>query len=442
MAEAIDDAGAPEPVRHRLRALVRDVLATAVAGADRADITAARVAVQAGDGPSTVVGSSRGASPALAALINGMPIASQQLQDGHRLARGHPGSHVVPAVLAVAESVGASGAATLSAILAGYEVGARLGIAMGGTPEGVHDIATWGSVGAAAGVAHLLSHGQAEVIAAAVDLAASAPVLPDSQIVFAGASGQHVLLGIGSQLGVIWGQVAAGGLRPVPGTLERHFARWSASDTTLDHLDTSIGGDPGKWTILDGYLKRHPTCAHLHGVNDAVEEIARRRIMTAGEVLHVEVRTYAAAAAFADPRPVNDLSARFSIPWTVAVGLTTGRLEESGLSIESLRDQDLLALAGRVTVRSDDDLETAYPSGRPAVVTVLLRDGSIEQAGAMRPVGDGPDALDEASVRDKPRRLLATCLGDARAALVLTAVDRLVEDGLAPLTAALRGTRE
>jgi 2-methylcitrate dehydratase PrpD len=62
-----------------------------------------------------------GADPATAALLNGTPLAAEQLQDGHRLGRGHPGAHVVPAVLAVAESCEASGSALLSALLVGYE---------------------------------------------------------------------------------------------------------------------------------------------------------------------------------------------------------------------------------------------------------------------------------------------------------------------------------
>lgn len=436
-AAAIDESRAPENVRQRLRAVVVDVLATALAAADRPDVAAARGALLSGDGPSTVIGESAGTVPAMAALVNGLPIASEQRQDGHRQAKGHPGSHVVPAVLAVAESVGADGGATLSAVLAGYEVGVRIGVAMGGTPPGVHDIATWGSIGAAAGVAHLLTAADAGVVAAAVDLAAAMPVLPHAQTVFGGASGQHLFLGIGAQSGVVAGQAAAAGLRAQPGTLEGHFARWSAAAFDADRAA------PGpEWAILDGYLKRHPTCAHLHGVNDAVEDLCAQRRFQAAEIDAVDVRTYAAAAAFADPRPRNELAARFSIPWTVAVGLAHGGLDDAGFAAQAFGDRSLTDLAERVRVRADPALEAGYPAGRPATVTVHLRDGATLSATAQRPRGDGPEALADPDVRGKPRRLLEPRFGAGRAEALVSAVERMPEDGLEPLAIVLRGEKE
>jgi 2-methylcitrate dehydratase PrpD len=434
LAERIDEARAPEAVRVRLRAVIADVLAAAIASSGRPDVAAARSALLAGTGPSTVIGGTSGAAPALAALVNALPIAAEQNQDGHRAARGHPGSHVVPAVLAVAEAVGASGAATLSAVLAGYEVGVRVGITMGGTPPGVHDIATWGTVGAAAGVAHLLAAGDGAAVAAAVDLAAGAPVLPSAQVVFSGASGQLLFLGLGAQSGVLWGQASAAGLRPLPGALERHFLRWSAAPDTGS--PRAPDGEAQEWTILDGYLKRHPTCAHLHGVQDAVEDLAAQRPVVAEEIAAVEVRTYPQAAAFDMPRPANDFAARFSIPWAVAAGLCASG---DGFGAEALADPRLQELATRVTVVADPELAGGYPAGRPAVVSMRLRDGSVHRADAARPRGDGRAALEDPQVRAKPARLIAGRWGQARAAAVLASVDRLAEGGLAPLTVALRG---
>lgn len=436
-AAGIDERRAPEAVRQRLRAVVVDVLATALASAGRPDVAAARAALLAGDGPSTVIGDAAGAAPAMAALVNGLPIASEQRQDGHRSARGHPGSHVVPAVLAVAEAVGAPGGPTLSAMLAGYEVGVRIGVAMGGTPPGVHDIATWGTIGAAAGVAHLLSGGNAVVVTAAVEVAAATPVLPHADTVFGGGSAQHLFLGLGAQAGVVAGQAAAAGLRALPGTLEGHFGRWSAAAFGPDR---SVAA--GEWAIVDGYVKRHPTCAHLHGINDAVEDLVAQRRFEASEILAVDVGTYSAAAAFADPRPGNDLAARFSIPWTVAVGLTRGGLDGSGFGPEDLADRSLQDLAARVRVRADPHLEAGYPAGRPAAVTVHLRDGATVSAGAQRPRGDGPEALADPEVAGKPRRLLEPRFGAARVEALVRAVERLPEDGLEPLAGVLRGPNE
>ncbi|MGH3230803.1 MAG: MmgE/PrpD family protein [Streptosporangiaceae bacterium] len=431
---------APGPVRDRILYLVADVLATVVAACGRGDVARVRSGFPAGRGDATVVGRAEGADPGAAALLNGMAVAAEQLQDGHRLARGHPAAHVVPAVLAVAEASGGSGHAMLSAVLAGYEVGVRVGMAMGGTPDGVHDIATWGTVGAAAGVAHLLSGGSAPVIAAAVDLAAAIPVLPDAATVFGGSTGQHAFLGLGTHLGVVWGSLAAGGLQVPEGTLERHFGPLAGRSFDPSVIAGSVTPE-GRWrqhAVLEGYVKRHPTCAHLHGANDAVEDVIARWHGDPRDIASVVVETYAGAAAFDDPGPANDLAARFSIPYTVAVALVRGRLDDDSFDRRWLDDGAVRDLAHRVEVRHRHDLDGGYPDGRPAIVTVHLRSGERVRAAASAPRGDGPGALDDAVVAGKPRRLLARRVSAPRAAAVLAAVDGLAAGGVAPLTRALR----
>lgn len=437
---------APEAVRQRLEALVADVIATGVSGLARPDVARLHAAFAVGDGPSTVIGRRPGMPPASAAFLNAMPVAREQLQDGHRRARGHPAAHVVPAVFAVAEAAGADGPATLSAMLAGYETGVRIGLAMDGTPAGVHDIGTWATLGAAAGVAHLLTGGDPDAIAAALELAAALPAVPDASAVFDGWSGQHLYLASAAQAAVVHGQAAAAGFRAAPGTLERHFAQWTAADpagfadrlTSL--LDESPLDEPGTWTLLDGYLKRHPTCALLHGVNDAVEDLVRAGPFAPGDIGCVRVDTYRAAAGFTDPGPRNELAARFSIPWTVAAGLTRGPLNAGAFGPGTLADTALHALAGRVEVRHDPALDAGYPAGRPAVVRVELTDGSVLSTGVDGPPrGDGPGALDDEAVAGKAAVLLSAVLGERRARDVLAAVAGLGEQGPEPLGTVLRG---
>lgn len=371
LAAGIDVVTAGEEVRDGLAQVVAQVLSAALLAAGRADVTAARRALLSGSGPSTVIGHRDGAAPALAALANALPVAAEQRQDGHRRARGHPGAHVVPAVLAVAEAEESTSRATCSALLAGYEVGAALGVVQGGTPSGVHDLATWGLPAAAAGAAHLLSDGDAEVVAAAVELAASVPLVGSADLVFSGASGQHLLLGLGAELGVVWGQAAAAGLRAVPGSLEAHFARCCAGD-----WDPTRIAQPAGWAILEGYLKRHPTCAHLHGINDAVEDLVAEGPLEAASTAHVQVSTYAAAAVFDQPWPADDLSARFSIPWTVAAGLLRGGLTDDVFAPRALKDDQLRSLARRMQVAADPELDRGYPDGRPATVAVHRTDAA------------------------------------------------------------------
>ncbi|MEW2507564.1 MmgE/PrpD family protein [Amycolatopsis sp. CA-161197] len=437
-AASIREPAAPDAVRHRVRALVADVVATAAAGLARPDIAVLQATYAIGAGPSSVLGHRTGFPPAQAAFLNAMPVAREQLQDGHRRARGHPASHVVPAVLAAAEACGADGPATLSAVLAGYETGVRIGLAMGGTPAGVHDIGTWATLGAAAGVAHVLSGGDAETIAGAIDSCAALTTVPDAPGVFDGWTSQNLYLACAAQTAVIHGQAAAAGLRAQPGTLERHFARWVAADQGgfSERLIALVAA--GDWTITQGYLKRHPTCALLHGVNDAVEDLATRPYRPE-EIAAVTVRTYAAAAAFDNVLPRSEMAARFSIPWSVAAGLVLGTLRTHAFESGTLRVTAVRDLAARVRVEHDRTLDAGYPAGRPATVTVRFTDGT--QLTASRdgaPRGDGPDAVDDPVVGQKAATLLTDAVGESGARAVLAAVASLGQDGPIPFGLVLR----
>lgn len=422
-------------VRERVVDLVADTVAVAALGSARPELTAlvAESGVGAPGGQSTVVGSPAGWPAFSAAFLNASAVAADQLQDGHRMARGHPASHVVPAVLALAEERDLSGEEVLSAVLAGYEVGTRVGRAMGGTRPGVHDIGTWGAVAVAAAVARLLRPGDVAVSEAAIGLAASAVLLSDAATIFGGRTGGHAFLGASVQLGLSLGTSAVAGLTPLPGALERHLATVAAKD--FDSAPLDVGDSWEHAEVLRGYVKTHPTCAHLHGLNDAVADLLADGApdgmpLRAEDVAEVEVRLFHAAAAF-DAVATGELSARFSAPTSVAVALVTGRLDESTVTTDVVTSPAVTDLASRVRVVHDRTLDTAYPQGRPARVLVRLRDGRELTARGDRPRGDEDRALSREELRGKAHRLLTHRFGADQAAAVLSSVDDLAAGGTA-----------
>ncbi|HET9944190.1 MAG TPA: MmgE/PrpD family protein [Actinomycetes bacterium] len=330
------------------------------------------------------------------------------------MARGHPASHVVPAVLALAEQVDADGTELLSAVLAGYEAGVRVGRAMGGTPTGVHDIGTWGQLAAGAATARLLAPGDADAAERALDLCASAVLLTDAHTVFAGHAGSHTYLGSSVQTGAGQGIAAVAGLAAAPGALARHLGTVAAA--RWDPKPLSVQADWETYEVLGGYVKAHATCAHLHGVNDAVAELVDRGV-DGRDVASVRVRAFAGAAAF-DAVADGELAARFSVPTTVALALLDGRVDESTMTDHRVRADDVRDLASRVEVVHDPDLDVGYPAGRPARVTAVLRDGTTVDASAERPRGDADRAWTRAELAGKASRLLTGRFGDAGTAIL------------------------
>jgi 2-methylcitrate dehydratase PrpD len=403
-------AQAPAGVRARVVELAGDVLAVTAFGSARAELAelVASFATTTPAGAATDVGSARGWPAATAAFLNGCAVAADQLQDGHRPARGHPASHTVPAALAVAEEHALSAGEFLSAVLAGYEVGTRLGQAMGGTPDGVHDIGTWGQVAASVAAARLVAPGDADAMRRAIELSAAAVLLTDAGTVFTGWTGSHAFLGFSVQHGLTAGLAAVAGLRAAPGVLERHFL--PVAGRAPHGIEPGFGaGGWTRWEVLSGYVKAYPTCAHLHGVNEAVDTLLADGV-TAERIAAVDVAVFAGAAGFGDVAD-SELAARFSIPTSVAIALRAGRLDESTLTTGQVTDPAVRELAGRVLVTHDPALDGGYPAGRPARVGVTLTDGTRRTAEVGRPRWDAdrwPAPEELAAKRD---RLLTTRFG-------------------------------
>ena len=432
---------APAEVRERVEFLVADVLATMVSGGARRDVTAMRRAAGTGDGAATLIGEGRGVPAATAAYCNALGVGAEQLQDGHRLARGHPASHLVPVLFALGEESGADGGGFMSAMLAGYEVGVRIGIAMGGTPPGVHDIGTWALVGAAAAGAHLLSGGKAEVIQSAIRIAGASPQAFDAETIFAGRSAGHLALAAACQASVMAAYAAVAGFDAEEDVFERHWLAHSAANFDSGAIPSSVdqNGSLKEYSVTGGYVKIHPACAHLHGAIDAALTLAADERIDPHEVEDVVVSTYAGAAVFDDPEPSNDLHARFSLPYVVAAALARGRLDETSLVEGAIRDGGAAELAKRVRVLAAPEMDSGYPAGRPAKVEVHLVSGRTLRGEWSLPRGDGPQALLDPEVLSKPRRLLAGTVGEALADRLLAELATLAGGGsLAPLSAVLR----
>jgi 2-methylcitrate dehydratase PrpD len=106
----------------------------------------------------TIWGTHAGTSMAEAAFVNGVFGHALDFDDVHANVHGHPSTTLVPAAVAVAEAVGASGEALLAAYAVGLEVAGKLGIAVGNGhyQRGWHATATMGVFASTAAVARLL----------------------------------------------------------------------------------------------------------------------------------------------------------------------------------------------------------------------------------------------------------------------------------------------
>lgn len=429
---------AASPMRAAYRNFVLDTIAVMAAGAAHPSISSARQAfvMTGGSGKSSALGIAEPCPAGIAGLVNGMAMTVLQLQDGHRRARGHPMSHVLPAALAVAEETGASTNAFLNAIVAGYEVCARIGSSLGGMQPLLHDTGTFGCIGAAVAAAYLFGrtseeHGRAALIEAAIGNAASVTLFPFRDTCMEGAMTHHLFVGLGVQNGIAAARSAQAGFLPSDATLERFFGP-RAGDAFNPALLTEGIDDNGQWSsdeITNAYLKWHPVCAHLSPMLDCIELLRER--LGGFELAHlrnVRIEVYSTALQYDSPNPASDLAARFSFRHAAALALRFGPLRHDGFHQERLEHPDVVDLVSKTSLVIDNAFTALYPAKRPARVTLTFSDGSEESAEVLIPKGDGECALSRRDVDLKARRLINTVWDERQSDLLVALVDRLEND--------------
>jgi 2-methylcitrate dehydratase PrpD len=357
----------PEPVRDHARRVVADTIGVSLGGGQRPEVQAF---VRGDDAlfPPPKGGTSHMLVPGLprsdavsAAYVNALAGTFLELDEGYR-PTGHPAMHVVPAALAAAEALHSPGTEFLAAVLAGYEVTARL-FELYTFTYPLHPHGHVGAVGAAVAVAALRRVDPVEP----AYIAATLPLLSVWQSCFEGATARNAYMAHGAAVGVLANRMALAGFRGARGAQEAAFGGLTGELAHPEVLTEPVV--PATLRITRNYLKLHSACALCHSALDAVMALGP---IDPGEVERIEVETIANHMKVAGQARSNNLSTRFSLPYSVAAAIVHGRTSPDAFE----PDPRVAALAERVEVRVAQDLERLWPSAGPARVTVHLADGA------------------------------------------------------------------
>lgn len=412
-AAELDLDRVPEEILEHAVRVFADTIGVAIGGATRPEIRAyARgegplFGPLPGGGASLLVDGFPGAEPAAAAFVNATAGTFLELDEGYR-PTGHPAMHVVPAALAAAQVLRATGREFLAAVLGGYEVTARLFEAYRLTYP-LHPHGHFGAVGAAVAVARLADADPVEPAA----IAATLPLLPVWQPCFEGATARNAYTGTAASLGLAANRMAVAGFT---GSREAQGAAFGGLVGQLVHPEVLTEPvDPGRLRIMRNYMKLHSACALSHSALDAVMALGPP---SAEEVARVEVETVSNNLKIARPALPNDLSTRFSTPYAVAAAIVHGHTGPEAF----VPDERVAELARRVEVRAAEDLEDSWPGAAPSRVTVHTTDGGTLTKRVENPHGHHSDPARPDELRAKfealvgdgaPDRLYERLLGVA-----------------------------
>lgn len=399
----------PPHVQRRALLVAADCAASAAGGlAVERNLRLAETIAKGALGSASVIGLATGVEPGYAALIHGTAGTELELDEGHRFSAGHPGIHVVPAAMALAEATGASGPGFLAAVVAGYEVAARVGEAMQPLAPEWHPHGVWGGAGAAAACGKLLGLPPHQLVQA-VRIAANYALNTRYETALEGATVRQSYAGVAGMMGLIAARMAAAGFSGLDGGVVRGLSTYGTPLRATRLLPPSSVEDVA---VMHNYFKVHSACRHLHGMLDALDELsAETGPFSVHEVEAVVVETYGAAARFDNPAPRNALQARFSVPFGVATRLLRGHAHPAAFSDAAI-DEPTLMLARRVSVREANEFTAAAPKRRPTQVTIRLRDGRTFTKRVDLPRGDSERPFSEGELWEKFHRLMSSVLGE------------------------------
>lgn len=345
----------------------------------------------------------RKASPAGAALANGMTIDAIDAHDGYKPTKGHIGCHVLPTLLALCEAEQhMDGQDFIKNLVLGYEIGGRAGIALHASVSDYHTSGAWGAVTSAALGARILQldieqtrhaigigeyHGPRSQMMRCID---HPTMLKDGS-------------GWGAMAGVSAAYLAQSGFTGAPAI-------------TVEGKDVKeIWSDLGsRWVILEQYFKAYPVCRWAQPATEAAITLTKEHNLKTTDINFIEAHTFTEGCALSTREPANTEQAQYSLPFPVAASLVYGKLGAEEISQGKLKNEEVLRLSNSMKLIENDTYNAAFPEQRYAHVVIELKSGERLTSKRHTARGDPEDHLTMEEIYDKFHAFASPVIGETR----------------------------
>ena len=426
-AAGFDLGAAPALARERAHTCFIDTVGVMLAGSrsEPAAIVLDMVRAEAAAPLVSIVGQSLRTSPQLAALANG--VAAHALDFDFSYLQGQLVAPVIPALLPLAESLGATPAETLAAFIVGFEVVSRLGRANPDHNAGGawHGTGTIGTIGAAAACARLLKLPPAripDVIGISVSLASGVNANY-------GTMTKPLHAGQAARNAVMAAQLAARGFTANAAAIEgrggfaRTFARALAWQPDA-FADLGRQFDLAERGIR---LKRYPCGGVIHTGIDAALQIRQELGERVADITAIKagIASYAAERA-GEQYPTSTEAAKFNLHYVVAYSLAHGVPRLQSFSEAAIRDERVRSLAGLVLVAIDPEFADAREN-YPTRLAVTLKDGRTLERLVVYASGTRQSPMSPAQIEQKFLDCAREAVADDAARKILATLAKLGE---------------
>jgi 2-methylcitrate dehydratase len=406
----------PAEVIHQAKRFIVDTVGCAFGGfaSEPCDIARELAALVTSSQPATIFCSGEKTSVELAAFANDVMIRYLDFNDGYiSKGSGHPSDSIAP-LLAIAEANHFSGREVIVATVLAYEVFCRICDAWDNKPNGI-DHTTMGVIASATGVARLLGLTRQQITEAINITVAGNIALNQTRI---GNVSKWKACGYASanRNAIFAAQVAARGMTGPRQVFEGRDGFFKVVSRAPFQL-APFGGNGRPFGIMQCHLKQFPLGNFSQTVVTAILE-ARTLVEDIGEIAEVHIRTSQTALnIMADNpekwHPRNRETADHSIPYTAAVALKYGTVDQSYFGEEYLDDKELLEMVGRVKCSASEEANRRSEINL-CDLDLIMRSGQRKSIRVEYHRGHWRNPMSDAEIEKKFRSLVADMLPATR----------------------------
>ncbi len=404
--ESVHPDSVSETVVHQVARAFVDSFGCAAAGRNQPSARIARDYALLGgsSGPAILWATGERLHPELAALVNGVMVHALDFDDVTPDHTGHPSAVLLPALVALGETFGATGKQIAAAYAVGFEVTASLPFRLLSDhySRGWHSTATIGILRTVIACAHLLGL-DAERSAAAIGIAvAHAAGLCKSF----GTMCKAVQPGNAAAAAVRCALLAKGGFSAPRDSLDGHqgfLEMYAGGEDIHPCLETlGTGAVPPERASMG--FKRYPCDAGTHRSVQGILDLIAERPIPVSEIERVRI-TLQPRGLFAVPhhRPTTGLEGKFSLEYIIATALLDGAIRLDAFTDTAVQRPEAQALLRKVEVF--EEAEDELP--RRARVEVELRGGERRSIRVVDLRGSAEFPLTDAEVEAKFRDCVA-----------------------------------
>ncbi|MBQ9264972.1 MAG: MmgE/PrpD family protein [Clostridia bacterium] len=412
--------------RENAKMCVEDFVGVALAGAKKQEASIWRqyYADKATAPEATVLDGGFGKKTAeQAAALNAVAGHVLDLDDTHNASIVHLAAITVPTALALGQKLHKPGSDVLTAIVAGYEAGAKIGETINPSAYKYwHTTAVVGPFAAATVAAKLLGLTEEEMVHCFGSAGSQAAGL--WEFLKTGAMTKVLHTANANLCGMRAAELARLGFTGAPEILEgeRAFVKALAPEYHLERLtDFSQGLE-----IDRNSIKAYACCRHTHSANFCVEQMLKEQAIDPEKVVSIEDRTYHTAIETTNnPYPASPYAAKFSLQFCIAAMLVTGSLNDRVFNMDNLKNPAILRLMPKICMIDDPDINEAFrrdPSRWTHALTITMQDGTVIRGQVDYPIGDYNNAFDW-EMEDRKYDMLSE--GIERAPLIRDRLHRL-----------------